>query len=50
MKVNELKKLLNDIDNDYDIYVRDVNGCVITDKLTLKRLWGKYNSYLLENL
>jgi len=48
MKVKELKELLNNCDDDFNIFVRNGNGALETNNIRVFRIYGNNkNSYLI---
>lgn len=48
MKVKELKELLNNCDDDFNIFVRNCNGALECDNIRIIQIYGNNkNSYLI---
>ena len=49
MKIKELKEILNNYNEDCDIYIRNGNGALETNNLHIIQLFSsKQNSYLID--
>lgn len=50
MKIRELKNLLNNYEDDFDIFIRNGNGALETNDLRIVKIYGnKTNAYLIDS-
>lgn len=49
MKIRELKELLNKCNDDFEIYMTNEKGELVTENIKVKQIFGsKRNSYIIE--